>query len=234
MDDLVAIVPVNRLERAKGRISDVLDAHSRRRLALATLETVLGALREADMRALVLTADAEAAAAATAAGAETLPEEGELPGLNAQLEWAIERLAPAGSVLILHADLPLATAAALGHLAAVAPPPPSATLVRSSDGGTNAMLLRPAGRFALAYGPGSFARHAQAAAQAGYRVRHADIPALALDLDTGDDLAVFRAHPEALRTPAGRVLGAVSRGWGQGGAGPAASSPRSEEGSRGR
>ncbi|MDZ7727601.1 MAG: hypothetical protein U5Q44_05025 [Dehalococcoidia bacterium] len=117
-----------------------------------------------------------------------LPEAPDRHGLNAQLEYARETL-DAPALLILHADLPLADAAAVRRLVAAAPPAPSITLVESLDGGTNAMLLQPPGGVALAYGPGSAAAHREAAAAAGYTVTAADEPSLQLDLDTRDDLA---------------------------------------------
>ncbi|MEX1102918.1 MAG: hypothetical protein WED87_01630, partial [Dehalococcoidia bacterium] len=108
--------------------------------------------------------------------------------------------------LILHADLPLAKAAELQRVVDAAPPAPSATLVRSRDGGTNAMFLRPAGNFALHYGQGSYALHVKAARAAGMDVRTVESETLALDLDTPEDIEAFMAMPEAKGSPVRMIL----------------------------
>lgn len=204
---VLALIPVNRLDRAKGRLAGELTPAQREALARATLATVLAAVRDAGAQACVLTADSAAAALAAAAGARVIAEDPPLSGLNAQLERAIAMLeAPAGGVLVLHADLPLATGADIAALVAAAAPAPSVTIVASGDGGTNAMLLRPPGRFALGYGPGSCERHVAAASEAGVAPRLVDLPALALDLDTPADVAAFLAHPGGPGTPAWQVL----------------------------
>ena len=113
-------------------------------------------------------------------------------------------------LLILHADLPLVTAEALRDLIAQAPEAPSATLVRPGDGGTNAMLLRPPGRFPLAYGRGSGDLHESAAREAGLAVRRADAPALALDLDTPSDVRALLSTAEGRGDGGGALPGRES------------------------
>jgi 2-phospho-L-lactate guanylyltransferase len=71
-------------------------------------------------------------------------------------------------------------------------------IVESRDGGTNAMLLRPPGKFGLAYGRGSFELHKNAARAAGMMVKANRNRELRLDLDTPDDIR------ELLRAPRGR------------------------------
>jgi len=192
------LIPVNRLDLAKSRLAGLLSAEERRELAVRTLTGVVRAARHLGA-ITVLTADPAVREALP--GATILEEAPEVRGLNAQLEQAIVALGVPAELLILHADLPLATAPLLAKVAAPVRPP-AVTLVRSRDGGTNAMLLRPAGTFALAYGPGSFDRHMTSALAAGVAVREVHEPALALDLDTPDDIAAFmRMEPggEALR-----------------------------------
>jgi 2-phospho-L-lactate guanylyltransferase (CobY/MobA/RfbA family) len=63
-----------------------------------------------------------------------------------------------------------------------------------SDGGTNALLV-PFGRLVGPYfGPDSFQRHLQAARRAKMSVRVAPISGASFDLDTPDDLDVYRKH----------------------------------------
>ena len=201
---LTVLIPVNRLDRAKGRLAALLEPEERAELVRQSLATVLGAVREAGMEAVVLTSD-KAVRAGLPDGVRALGEDPEVRGLSGQLENAAGRLA-AGELLILHADLPLATGEALGDFVAQAAPAPSVTLVRPEDGGTNAMLLRPPGRFALAYGSGSGDLHEAAARAAGLMVRRADAPALALDLDTPADVRRLLAEPVGRSCGAGSYL----------------------------
>lgn len=210
----VALIPVNRLDRAKGRLSTLLSAEERTALARATSSTVIAAARRAGLWVAVLTSDPEIAALT---GVTVIDEDPSLDGLNAQLESAIRRIeAPASGLLILHADLPLATPGAILGFISQAPPAPSVTFVRSRDGGTNAMLLRPPGRFPLAYGTTSAEQHVDAARAAGMTVRLVDVPALALDLDTPEDLDALMALPGGATTPAGRIVAAALARAGRG------------------
>lgn len=197
MSNLPVLIPVNRLDRAKGRLAAVLTEEERVTLALITFETVLHA---AGQGAIVLTAD-EMVAARAEGRARVLAEEAGVSGLNAQVEAAVAGLMHEDAIrermLILHADLPLATEGAVASLEEQSEPG-SAVITESPDGGTNAMLLRPPGRFPLAYGPDSFAEHARAAEAAGVTVVRNVNRELRLDLDTPDDLR------ELLRAPRGR------------------------------
>jgi 2-phospho-L-lactate guanylyltransferase len=201
------LVPVNRLSAAKGRLSAVLDRRQRAELAMATLRTVLDAVAGAGGEAIVLTADEEVVRAVRTLH-RVQPEAPGLSGLNSQLEHAFGAL-ELDQVLILHADLPLATPAALQRLVA-ATPPRGIAMVESGDGGTNAMLLRPPGLFPLRYGAGSAAAHAGAALAAGLEVVRVESRGLALDLDTESDLRALLACEQGRTSAAGRLL----RSWG--------------------
>lgn len=209
-ESLQVLVPVNRLDRAKGRLAEVLTPLQREELAKATLATVLEAVTAAGYSLAVLTSD-EAVAALLPPGARLIEESPDAAGLNPQLEYAQGILA-AGPLLILHADLPLATAAAVEAFVSAAPPAPSCTIVRSPDGGTNAMLLDPPGRFSLAYGRGSAALHEAAARAAGVAFVAVPAPALELDLDTPDDLDALLKTKAGQESRAGQLL----RSWGYG------------------
>lgn len=197
MTTFPVLIPVNRLDRAKGRLADLLAAEERQALAMITFETVLHAC---EGEAVVLTDDPRVAASA-AGRARVLAENPRSKGLNGQLEAAVAALTADGTaregLLILHADLPLATNEAVEALFE-ASEPNSVVMVESADGGTNAMLMRPAARFALAYGKGSFAAHSRAARAAGLAVIRSVNRELRLDLDTPADIR------ELLRAPRGR------------------------------
>lgn len=203
-----ALVPVNRLDRAKGRLAVMLEPEQRRALTLATLATVLQAVAVAGGRALVLTAD-DSIARAVQEPHEVVPERAGLEGLNPQLEAAI-KLIDGDDLLVLHADLPLASGPALALLRDRGGGAPSLTLVEADDGGTNAMLLRPPGRFPLAYGKDSASKHREAATAAGMAVARVRVPELELDLDTPGDVARLLASENGKTSAAGELL----RSWG--------------------
>jgi len=58
--------------------------------------------------------------------------------------------------------------------------------------GTNGLLLTPPDVIAPAFGPGSRARHSDAATAAGARVEVAELTGFAFDVDTRDDLDALR------------------------------------------
>jgi 2-phospho-L-lactate/phosphoenolpyruvate guanylyltransferase len=207
---LPVLIPVNSLEKAKGRLADLLTPAERRELARITLESVLQAVAAAGLEPIVVSSDP--AIAGLVAPARVFSEAGAKPGLNSELEAALGSLAHQGctEVLILHADLPLADAASLGRLIARALPAPSVAIVRSLDGGTNAMLLRPPGRFALAYGKGSFAAHRREATASGTQLRAVQSAALTLDLDTPADITRLLATPRGRASAAGKFLTSLS------------------------
>jgi len=206
---LPVLIPVNRLDQAKGRLAPLLTEAEREELSLITAETVAHAAGPA---AVILTADPRVRER-MAGRYRVLEEDPALRGLNAQLEGAIARLRADGTVgerlLILHADLPLVRDWTLETLDAEDPGPGSVVMVRSRDGGTNAMLLHPPGRFALAYGPGSFERHAAAARAAGLRVVESENRELVLDLDTPGDVAELLRTARGQQTAAGHYLLAI-------------------------
>lgn len=202
------LIPVNRLDRAKGRLADLLSPDERVTLAIITLETVLHAVGPASV---VLTADPRVGDVA-AGKARVLHEVAGREGLNLQLEAAMAALIAEGtareSLLILHADLPLITPEAVENILAMAHPN-TVTMVESRDGGTNAMLMQPPGKFALAYGPASFALHTSAARQAGMRVAVSANRELRLDLDTPEDITELLRAPRGRQGAAGRYLQSI-------------------------
>jgi 2-phospho-L-lactate guanylyltransferase len=88
-----------------------------------------------------------------------------------------------GHALVVNADLPGATAEALRRLAAA-----GLALVEAEDGTTNALSLPDPAVFAPLYGPGSAARF-----RAHAPFATADIPELAADIDTAEDLERYAA-----------------------------------------
>ncbi|MEO9254497.1 MAG: 2-phospho-L-lactate guanylyltransferase [Tepidiformaceae bacterium] len=204
---------MNHLDRAKGRLAALLSPAQRAELALMTLTTVWEAALEATAGVAILTADPRVRVL-LGPSADVIEESAEAHGLNGQLTAAVARLSSDGTLrggplLILHADLPLATVESIREFVAYSPGPNSATLVRSGDGGTNAMLLWPADGMELAYGSGSAAKHEANALAAGRRVAWCESAGLTLDLDMPVDLAALLARPGGADTLAGKALTAM-------------------------
>ncbi|HMO96550.1 MAG TPA: 2-phospho-L-lactate guanylyltransferase [Tepidiformaceae bacterium] len=206
------LIPVNMLSKAKGRLSEILTPEQRETLTLITLGTVLHA---AGPSAIVLTPD-ERVAEFVDGKARILREVPGRPGLNSQVDHAIEELVGRGIVtdrlLILHADLPLVRSATIEAFVASDPGPNSVTLAESSDGGTNAMLLNPPGKFEVRYGPKSFQLHVMTASDLGLHVHSCQNRELELDLDTPADIDRLLATARGQQTAAGHYLLSIGLG----------------------
>jgi len=197
----LAIVPVKRFELAKSRLHAALEPQQRRRLAEAMVSDVLATLRSCEsLEAVVLvTNEAAVAATATAHGATVLADAAE-SGQSAAALVGVHHALAAGyeRALLVPGDCPALAATELDELLESAPPAPSVTIVSDRHGtGTNALLLTPANAIEPSFGPGSFARHRDAAHGAGARWHVAEPPGLLLDIDTPEDLAALRESAAA-------------------------------------
>jgi 2-phospho-L-lactate/phosphoenolpyruvate guanylyltransferase len=184
----VPLVPLKALAAAKGRLGPWLSPLERRLLAIAMFEDVVAALQAvAGLEPpVVVSPDREVWRRAEAIGCRVVEEPpggGGQAGLNAALALAAAGLAGAGGLLVVAADLPLASAAGFGRVLEAAGAAP-VVVVPSHDGdGTNVLAWREPGSFAPRFGPDSAARHLSA--PGAVRV---DDQGLALDVDTVEDL----------------------------------------------
>jgi 2-phospho-L-lactate/phosphoenolpyruvate guanylyltransferase len=182
------LVPLKRLDLAKSRLAERLEPEARARLMRALLDRTLRAAAAAPSlgRIVLVSSDAGAAGIAAGHGIEWHDDRG-LPW-NEALAAATAAVVRSDDVLILSADLPLVTSADVETLVAAAPERGLA-IARSRDAGTNAVLLRPAGAILTCFGVrGSAAEHARLAAEAGLAAVIVDVPGLATDLDSPDDV----------------------------------------------
>lgn len=204
-----AVVPVKRLDRAKQRLQECL-GEQRRGFTLAMLEDVLRAVTDSRRvgRVLCVSDDEAVARLALRHGAEVLADAG-AGGMNAAVHRGLEAARQRGArrVVVLPADLPLATGAAidglLEQLDSGTPPgdPPRIALGADAEGcGTNVLVLDTEGEFTFRYGPGSFRRHREQARAAGGEPLQLVDSRLALDIDCERDLrellSYWRRHPE--------------------------------------
>ncbi len=195
----IALIPVKRLEESKSRLLPELPDAKRQALTLAMLEDLIEALQRSGCveRIAVTTPDPQVASRARAAGAEVVlrPE----PGLNAALEDAAVRLAAASDepLLVVLGDvagaLPEDFRRLVGYARNARGAAKGVWLTPSADGGTSALLLRPARAIAFRFGPESARRHREAALAAGVAYQEVALPSLAIDLDQPEDLSAFLA-----------------------------------------
>jgi 2-phospho-L-lactate/phosphoenolpyruvate guanylyltransferase len=180
---MLVLVPVKAFGRAKLRLAEVLDAPARARLAREMADRVLtaaGALPVA-----VVCDDDEVAAWAQDRGARVLWRPGH--GLNGAVNDGVATVGAEGEerVLVVHADLPLAT----GFDDLLVDDGVLLVPDRHEDG-TNVASVPTGAGFRFAYGPGSFARHRAEAERLGLAVEVRRPPRLTWDVDVPADLAL--------------------------------------------
>jgi 2-phospho-L-lactate guanylyltransferase len=195
----VVAVPVKSLPRAKTRLSPALTGLERGALTLAMFEDVLDvALSVPGWETWVVSPDEVALEIAARRGARAVPEN-KPPLANAirQVE-ALAKKEEAGALAILPADVPLVTVdtlhEALRTLGAV-------VLARSADGsGTSLLLRRPPRAIPARFGPESFRRHLQLAAERDLPVAVVERPELSFDVDRPVDILTLLADGRRGRT----------------------------------
>jgi 2-phospho-L-lactate/phosphoenolpyruvate guanylyltransferase len=205
-----AILPIKNLDQAKQRLSPALDPRPRRSLVEAMFSDTLVALRRAKALSgvLVISSDSRAQRIAEGYGATVLTDansghnDAALIGLRRAGELS------AGRALLLPADCPLIEPAELDQLAQWTMPERGVLVVPDRHGtGTNALVLRPPDAMEPSFGEGSHARHLGNARAAGIHAETVELPSLALDLDTPDDLAVIEEKLATTRGGAAHTRG---------------------------
>ncbi|MGI9019783.1 MAG: 2-phospho-L-lactate guanylyltransferase [Solirubrobacterales bacterium] len=214
-----AIIPIKRFRAAKQRLVEAVGPQGRAALAKAMLADALEQTTQAELidRVIVVTGEgrAEKVAMHRAQRAKTPIEVFRDPGDAGHSEAAtlgiIRAMAlGAEAVALLPGDCPLLAAAeldaALGRLA-----PDSVSVVPDRHGtGTNALLLAPPDAIGPAFGPESCARHVERAHRRGLEAMVDQVPSLALDLDTAEDLEVLASELAAEPRRAPRTAAALA------------------------
>ncbi|MBJ7354240.1 MAG: 2-phospho-L-lactate guanylyltransferase [Thermoleophilaceae bacterium] len=186
------ILPVKPFDDAKERLATGLSPEQRRAVAEAMVKDVLAALsraREVD-GVVVISAEPKLAQLAENVADAIIPDKrtGHSDAARAGVVWAIEH--DFGRVVMIPGDCPLLDPAELDDL-----------IVRTREDriefavipdrmgtGTNALVISPPDAVEPSFGPGSRQRHIAMGLAASRRVAEHEVPSLALDLDTADDL----------------------------------------------
>jgi 2-phospho-L-lactate/phosphoenolpyruvate guanylyltransferase len=203
----VPLVPLKALAEAKGRLAPEVGPLQRRLLAIAMFEDVIAALQAVPGLAapVVVSPDREVWRRADAMGCRVVEEPPGAGDLNAALASAAKAAGNGSPLLVVAADLPLASAAGLERVLAAEAP---VAVVPSADGaGTNVLAWRDPASFAPSFGPDSAARHL--AVPGAVRV---DDPGLSLDVDTVDDLRAVAGRLDPSTVTARRLKDLGVRG----------------------
>lgn len=185
-----ALVPLKNPAIGKQRLRDVLSPVEREQLILDMQARVVTALREAEgVTGIAMVTEDKAL---VPDGVTWIADPG--GGLNAAITASARHLEALGAshMLVVAADLPLLTA---GEIEAMLGEGGGARVVIATDRaerGTNALLLSPPTCLQPAFGEDSLARHEAAAAALNIATRTLKRPRLQLDVDTQDDLALWR------------------------------------------
>ena len=222
---VTVMVPLRSLGGAKTRLNEVLDPAERAELATRLLRDVVEAVRAwggAD-RVVVVSADPAVGELAEGLGAEAFLQR--TTGMNEGLEEARAALDNgSGTLIVLPADLPAVSAAAIERLEAAAGnlgrdgkagagrDGQGAEGSQGSQGsmvlvvtdrageGTNALLLHPPAVIPFAFGDGSSRAHTLGGERAGATVRIIRDDELSFDIDTPADLERWRQRRGGYRT----------------------------------
>ena len=197
---LWALVPIKGFDRAKSRLSPVLDAPSRAELARSSSSHVLDVLAQSPAIAgvLVIGDGPEVIAYAQARGLDAMLESPGPPGLGRIVDEGLHALAARGvrSTLVLMADLPRLEAEDIAAIAHLLDEHDLVIGPDLRDEGTNALALATPLVAPNCFGNAdSFHRHQRTAER--LHLRHAVYrsPRTGLDVDEPDDLRRLAALP---------------------------------------
>ena len=191
----LAILPIKSFDDAKQRLGPGFNPVLRRLLVQAMVSDVLVALRRANsVRGIVaVSSDDDAQRLAGAYGATLLSDDGgghngaALKGIRHALAHGYDR------ALLVAGDCPALDPVELDQLLRRRPRERCAVVVPDRHGaGTNALVLSPPDVLEPSFGPGSRERHVTSAASGGIACDVVEVPSLALDIDTPDDLEALR------------------------------------------
>ncbi|MFT4048721.1 MAG: 2-phospho-L-lactate guanylyltransferase [Solirubrobacterales bacterium] len=189
---VAVILPIKPFDDAKERLATGLAPEQRQLIAEAMVRDVFAALaraREVDA-IVVISAEPKITGIAGDQASEIIPDDrtGHSDAAKKGVAWAIEN--GYDKVVMLPGDCPLLDPQELDDL-----------IVRTREDrvefavipdrmgtGTNGLVISPPGAVEPSFGPGSRQRHIARGLAASRRTAEHEVPSLALDLDTAEDL----------------------------------------------
>lgn len=194
------MIPVKRFGEAKSRLALALEPDGRRALAAAMAADSIAAVAGAERieRIVCVSGEPGLEPIALETGAELIDDPHDL-GHSEAAAIGIEALAAGGvaCAAVLSADCPLLEPEGIDRALAGLGARSVGVIPDRHGSGTNGLLLAPPEGIAPSFGPGSHARHLEAAHEAGLEGRSVRIESMLLDLDTPEDLELLRAELRA-------------------------------------
>ena len=187
----LAVLPVKSFAHAKQRLRAELTAQLRQALAEAMLCDVLDALAQCrELEAVLVISPhprprqlAEEHAMRALADSEAGHNAAAALGIDVAVREGFDR------ALLVPGDCPALDPDELDGLLDRATPASGVLVVPDRHGsGTNALLLTPPAALTPSFGPGSCERHQRLAQEFGVHSEVVEVPSLALDVDTPEDL----------------------------------------------
>jgi 2-phospho-L-lactate guanylyltransferase len=175
-----ALIPF-KLVNPKTRLSCVLSQEEREAFARAMLEDVIYAVKDANCSPVIV-------------GTELFDSEDvQVTISDADLNQTLNAILPqsAGEILIIMADLPLASADAIRRVITTRN---DMAVVPGRGGGTNAIFIKEPQRFHVDYYGMSFLKHVKIAQEAGLSCEVIDSFRLHTDIDEKEDLVELLIH----------------------------------------
>lgn len=199
-----AIVPIKRFDRAKTRLSVLLDGAQRAALANAMVGDVLDVLVSVEALGGIaaVTNDPEAERLARSRGASIVPDLAEA-GTNEAVRQGLAWLSLRGvaGAIVVPGDVPFICSSEVQTVAERMKESGVALVPAQRDGGTNLLAFTLSTMLRPAFGPESFARHLAAARALGIEPAILRFEGAGHDIDVPADL-VPRAVCSATRTRA--------------------------------
>jgi 2-phospho-L-lactate guanylyltransferase len=176
----VAVIPF-KPRNPKTRLSCVLDEPEREAFAEAMLLDVVGAVRDADCQAVILSTELFDSDLVQV----TIRDMGLSDATNEYLSCAVT------DVLIIMADIPLADRESIKRVTGTKK---DMAIVPGRGGGTNVIYVKEPARFHVDYYGGSYLKHMRISAECGLSCEVIDSFRLHTDIDEKEDLAELLLH----------------------------------------
>jgi len=166
---------------SKSRLAGILSPEEREAFARAMLEDVIAAARDANCSPVIVATELFDS------------EDVQITIADKDLSGTLNELLPQsiGSILILMADLPLATGPAIKRVISTAS---DMAIVPGRGGGTNAIFMKEPAKFHVDYYGMSFSKHLRIAQETGLSCEVIDSFVLHTDIDEKDDLVELLTH----------------------------------------
>jgi 2-phospho-L-lactate guanylyltransferase len=214
MSTVAAILPAKQFDDAKQRLAPTFQLGRRRALVEAMFSDALLAVRRVPSIDQILVVTSDSTASQIAAGHETIVVDDTTSSHSEAAQLGIRRALAMGATraLVVPGDCPLLDPDELERLIARPVPERSVLIVPDRHGeGTNALLLTPPNAMAPAFGEGSRKRHTELAIAQGATPEVVDVPSLALDIDTPEDVAALFEMFATTRGRAAHTRGMLSQ-----------------------